>query len=438
MRGDLWSEDNEVINSVATTVIGDIALVIAISTLLGALLRRVGQPAVIGQMLTGILLGPSLLGRLPGHLTEHLFPRAVLPALTTLAQVGVVVFMFTVGYEIEFRSLRGRGRTVPLIAASALLVPMSLGIACALVLRSRFAALGEGHTGRSFVLFMGVAVSITALPVLAALIRERDLAGTSAGIIATAAAGIMDVLAWLLLAAALIGTGHGGRFSLPVTVLLICGFVAVMLAVVRPALSWWTSRSQSILSSPVLMAFMLAMGGAWVTASLGLQPVFGGLLAGLVMRSRRMPPDADVLRSMDQAGRLLLPLFFIVTGLSLDVGSVHGTALALLGLFIIVSAGGKLVPAYVVSRLCGQEPRASASIAALVNTRGLTELIALNVGLTDGLIHQRLFTVLVLMALVNTLATAPLLSMIDRSKPAGDIPVANQQHGPGQGGVAIV
>jgi len=404
------------VNSTATTVIGDIALVIAISTLLGAVLRRVGQPAVIGQMLTGILLGPSLLGRLPGHLTNHLFPPSVLPALTTLAQVGVVVFMFTVGYEIDFGSLRGRGRTVPLIAASALLVPMSLGIACVLVFRSRFVALGEVHSGRSFVLFMGVAVSITALPVLAALIRERDLAGTPIGIISTAAAGIMDVLAWLLLAAALIGTGHGARFSLPATILLTCGFVVVMLAVVRPALSWSTSRSQSILSSPVLIAFMLALGSAWVTASLGLQPIFGGLLAGLAMRGRRMPPDATVLRSMDQAGRLLLPLFFIATGLVLDVGSVHGLALALLMLFIVVSAAGKLGPAYVVARLCGLEARPSAAIAALVNTRGLTELIALNVGLTAGLIHQRLFTVLVLMALVNTLATAPLLTMI---RPAG-------------------
>jgi Kef-type K+ transport system membrane component KefB len=372
----------------------------------------VGQPIVIGQMLTGLLLGPSLLGRLPGHLTRHLFPPAVLPALTTLAQVGVVVFMFTVGYEIDLRSLRGRGRTVPLIAASALLVPMSLGIACVLAFRSRFAALGEVPAGRSFVLFMGVAVSITALPVLAALIRERDLAGTPIGTISTAAAGIMDMLAWLLLAAALIGTGHKGRFSLPVTILLICGFVVVMLAVARPALSWWTGRSQSVLSSPVLIAFMLAMGSAWVTASLGLQPVFGGLLAGVAMRGRRMPPDADVLHSMDQAGRLLLPLFFIVTGLSLDAGTVHGDALALLLLILVVSAAGKLGPTYLVSRWCGLEPRPSAAIAALINTRGLTELIALNVGLTDGLIHQRLFTILVLMAVMNTLLTAPLLSLI--------------------------
>jgi Kef-type K+ transport system membrane component KefB len=186
-------------------------------------------------------------------------------------------------------------------------------------------------------------------------------------------------------------------------------------------LSWWTSRSLSVLSSPVAIAFMLAMGSAWVTASLGLQPVFGGFLAGLAMRGRRKPADADVIHSMDQAGRLLLPLFFIVTGLSLNAGAVHGQALVLLVLFIGISAVGKFGPAYLVSRLCGIEPRPSAAIAALVNTRGLTELIALNVGLSDGLIHQRLFTVLVLMALVNTLVTAPLLTMI---RPATAVPRA--------------
>lgn len=400
------------VKSIATTVIGDIALVAAVSILFGAVVRRLGQPAVIGQMLTGILLGPSLLGRLPGHLSTHLFPPVILPTLTTLAQVGVVVFMFTVGYEIDFGSLRGRGRTVPLIAVSALLTPMSLGIACALAFRPRLAALGEVHTGRSFVLFMGVAMSITAMPVLAALIRERDLAGTTIGVIATAAAGIMDVLAWLLLAAALIGTGHPAGFSLPVTVILAGGLVVMMLTAVRPLLSWWSSRSQSTASSLVPMAFMLAMFSAWVTASLGLQPVFGGFLAGLTMRSRGRPPDADVLHSMEQAGRLLLPLFFIATGLSLDVGAVHGAALTLLVLFIVISAAGKLGPTYAVCRWCRLDPRPSAAIAALINTRGLTEIIALNVGLTEGLIHQRLFTVLVLMALVNTLITAPLLTRI--------------------------
>jgi Kef-type K+ transport system membrane component KefB len=400
------------VNTVAANVIGDIALVIVVSTLLGAAARRCGQPAVVGQILAGLLLGPSLLGRLPGHLTGHLFPHTVLPSLTALAQVAVVIFMFTVGYEIDFRALRGHGRAVPLVASSALAVPMGLGVAFVLLFRSGFAAIGEPHESHSFVLFIGVAMSITAMPVLAAIVRERGLAGTTAGVTATSAAAIMDLLAWLVLAGALIGTGHSGRFPWIVTLLLIGCFVAVMLGVVRPALAWWTSRSESILSNPVPIAFALAMGSAWITASLGLQPLFGGFLAGLTMRAGDGAPDADVLRSMDQAGNLLLPLFFVVTGLSLNVGTVHGDALILLALTFVIASAGKLGPAYGVSRACGLEPRQSATIAALVNTRGLTELIALNVGLDDGLINQRLFTVLVLMALITTLMTGPLLTAI--------------------------
>jgi Kef-type K+ transport system membrane component KefB len=409
---------------VTTTVIGDIALVILVSLLLSVLARRCGQPGVIGQILTGVLLGPSLLGRLPGHLSAHLFPHAVLPSLTSLAQVAVVIFMFTVGYELDFGAIRGHGRAVPLVAAAALFVPMGLGIACVLLDRSGLAAIGESRDGHSFVLFMGVAMSITAMPVLASIVRERGLAGTMAGTVATAVAGTMDLLAWLVLAAALVGTSHSGRFSWPVTLLLTACFVAAMLIAVRPALTWWTSRSQSLLANPVPLALALALGSAWITATLGLQPVFGGLLAGLAMRPRSGAPDADVVLSMERAGNLLLPLFFIVTGLSLNIGDVRGGALILLVLIFLIASTGKLGSAYVASRLSGLERRPSATIAALVNTRGLTELIALNVGLQAGLINQRLFTILVLMALLTTLMTGPLLSVIRPTRaslPAGTV-----------------
>jgi Kef-type K+ transport system membrane component KefB len=412
----------------ATTVIGDIALVLLVSSLLSVLARRCGQPMVIGQILTGVLLGPSLLGRLPGHLTARLFPHTVLPSLTSLAQVAVVIFMFTVGYELDFGAIRGRGRAVPLVAASALAVPMGLGIACVLLYRSGFAALGEPHDGRSFVLFMAVAMSITAMPVLASIVRERGLAGTTAGAVATAVAGTMDVLAWLVLAAALIGTAQHGHFSWLATLLLTCGFVAAMLLVVRPALTWWTGRSQSLLANPVPIAFALALGSAWVTASLGLQPVFGGFLAGLTLRGKNHVPDADVVLSMERAGDLFLPLFFIVTGLSLNIADIHGDALILLVLIFLIASVGKLGPAYAASRLSGLQPRQSATIAALVNTRGLTELIALNVGLQAGLINERLFTVLVLMALLTTLMTGPLLSVIRPARvslPTESVPLSN-------------
>lgn len=398
-------------DTILAEVVGIIALVTLVSALLGAAARRCGQPVVIGQILTGVVLGPSLLGRMPGNLTDHLFPHQALPYVTVLGQVAVIVFMFGVGYEIEFASLRRHGRVVPLLAVGTVVVPMGLGIACVLLYPSGFAAVGGHPEDRSFLLFIGAATAITALPVLASMVRERGLAGTAAGVIATAAAGIMDVIAWLVLAAALTGVGSSSAFSWPVSLVLICCFVAVMLLGVRPVLSWWVERHQSVLSSPVSTAFVLATGSAWVTTSLGLHPIFGAFVAGLTMRGSR-PPDVDVLRAMEQAGTLLLPLFFIVTGLSLDVGVVGGQALVLLALIVLVACAGKLGPAYGISRWCGLEPRQSAVVATLVNTRGLTELIALNVGLAAGIINQRLFTILVLMAFITTLMTGPLLSLI--------------------------
>lgn len=392
-------------------VIGDVALVLILASLFGALARKCGQPAVVGQILAGILLGPTLLGRLPGHLTGRIFPPAVLPPLTVLAQVAIVLFMFVVGYELDWRALRGRRRAAPLIAAGALLLPMLLGAGSVLADRSGFAALGEAHPSRSLVLFMAVALSITALPVLAAIVRDRGMAGSTAGTTATIAAGIMDVAAWLVLAGILVGSVHKAGRPWPVTIVLISGFAAIMLLGVRPALRWWLGRRRAVLASQLPVALALALGSAWVTASLGLHPVFGGFLAGLTMPSLDGTPDAEVLRPMEEVGRLLLPLFFVVTGLSLNVGALRGSAFVLLGLLCVLASVGKLGSGYLASRAGGLARRDSAAVAVLVNTRGLTELIALNVGLSAGLIDQQLFSVLVLMALIMTALTAPLLTL---------------------------
>lgn len=404
-------------------VIGDVALVLIVSLLLGAAARKCGQPRVVGQIVAGILLGPSLLGRLPGHLTSRLFSHAALPSLTILAQVAVVIFMFVVGYELDWRSLHGRRRAVPFVAAAALLVPMALGTGAVLIFRSGFIAMGQPHISQSFVLFMGVALSITALPVLAAIVRERGIAGSTAAVTATSAAGIMDVAAWLLLAVALVGSAHKPGLPWPVTLLMISGFAAFMLLAVRPVLRWWISRRRSLLSNPLPAALVLALGSAWVTASMGLHPVFGGFLAGLTMPGVDGTPDAEVLRPIEEVGGLLLPLFFVVTGLSLNIETLDGIAFAVLALVCIIAITGKLGPAYLASRLGGLGPRDAAAVGVLVNTRGLTELIALNVGLSAGLIGQRVFSVLVLMALITTALTGPLLSLIrvGHTQPPADI-----------------
>ena len=408
------------VDTVTAYVIGDIALIIALSSLLGALARRCGQPTVIGQILAGVVAGPTLLGRLPGHLTSHIFPHQVISYLAVLAQVAIVVFMFVVGYEIDFRPLRGRMRAISFIAPAALFVPMMLGIGSTFLFRSAYTGTGQSNVGaRSFILYMGVVTSITALPVLASIVRERGLAGTVAGVVATSAAGIMDVAAWIILAAAVAGTSHGSRPWF-VTLLVISGFTAVMLLGVRPALRWWQSRLGMLTNSQVPTAIVLAMAAAWVTARLGLHPVFGGFLAGLTMRTSDGTPDADVIRFLDGASNLLLPLFFVVAGLSLNVGALKGSNLLLLALIIVIASAGKIFPSYGGARLGGCGKRQSATIAALLNTRGLTELIALNVGLTSGIINRTMFTILVMMALVTTVMTAPLLALVDRVRWPGD------------------
>jgi Kef-type K+ transport system membrane component KefB len=292
---------------------------------------------------------------------------------------------------------------------------MSLGSGAVLVFKSQFAALGQSHISHSFVLFMGVALSVTALPVLVAIVRERGIAGTTAGVAALSAAGLMDVAAWLVLAAALAGTVHKPSRPWPVTLLLFTCFVAIMLLAVRPALRWWISRPGSFMSNQLPVALALALASAWVTTSLGLHPVFGGFLAGLAMPSADGSPDPEVLRPLEKVGDLLLPLFFVVTGLSVNIGALSGTAFILLAVICAIAFAGKLAPAYAASRVGGLGPEDSATVAVLVTTRGLTELVALNVGLGAGLIDRRLFSVLVLMALITTLATAPLLSLIRTS-----------------------
>jgi Kef-type K+ transport system membrane component KefB len=414
-------------DSVTAIVIADIGLVLGLSSLLGAAAQRLGQPKVIGQILTGVALGPSLLGHLPGHLTGHLFPAAALPYLSVLSQVGVVVFMFLVGYEIDFRAIGGRTRPVVLVALGALLIPMALGSGSAVLFRGWFAGPGQ-QWNHSFVLFVGVAVAVTALPVLASIVRERGLADTTAGVVATSAAGGMDVMAWIALAAAIAGATHAAHRPWALTALLICLWAAAMMLIVRPVLRMWFNRPAAILTQQVTAAAVLTMASAYVTTLLGLHPVFGGFLAGLTMaRVSDRGPDPDVLRSMESASNLLLPLFFVNTGLVLNIGSLRAADLGLLALIIAIACGGKLVPGYVASRLGGLTRSQSATVAALVNTRGLTELIALNTGLQAGILNRRLFTIFVLMALLTTMATGPLLTLIGRRSGPADSPAQKVQ-----------
>jgi Kef-type K+ transport system membrane component KefB len=300
---------------------------------------------------------------------------------------------------------------------------MGLGAGAVAAFRQAFTTVGQRGIDESFVLFVAVAVSITALPVLAAIVRDRGLAGTLAGAMATSAAGLMDVAAWLVLALALAGAGRGSGRSFAETLGLLLAFAIAMAFVVRPVLRWWSGRRAAVLADGLPVALVLALGSAWVTTWLGVHPMFGGFLAGLVMPRVDGAPDAGILRRTEDMGNLLLPLFFVVTGLSVNVGALRGNALVVLAVVCLVAVAGKLGAGYGASRIGGLGQRDAATVAILLNTRGLTELIALNAGLRAGVIGDRLFSVLVIMAVITTVMTDPLLRLF-KARPPRLSPVA--------------
>jgi Kef-type K+ transport system membrane component KefB len=406
---------------IVTHVVAGCAAIIGFGFVLGMLARRFGQPEVIGQILAGITLGPSVLGHLPGHLTATLFPAQVVPYLTVVAQVALALFLFAIGYELDLRVLHNQRRAVPVVALLAFAAPMLLGGGSALAFGSLYMWHPTDAVNRSaFVLFICVAMSITAVPVLASIVAERGIASTLPGVVAMTSAGMIDAVGWLALTAAVLigGASAAGHRPLPVTLALFGCYVLVMVFGVRPALLRWLRRPGTLARYDVPVVVTITMTSAWATAALGLHIIFGAFLAGLVMpRTADGAPDAGLVRPLAQAGSLLLPLFFVVSGLSVNIYGLHARDLELLGIVCAIAIVGKLGGGALGGLLGGLSGRDATVVGVLLNTRGLTELIALNIGLQSGIISQRLYTVLVIMALLTTALTGPLLNLMRFPRP---------------------
>ncbi|WP_434599529.1 cation:proton antiporter [Streptomyces sp. A5-4] len=373
-------------------------------------------------MIAGIALGPSLLSQLPPEVGETLFPAEITPMLTALGQVSLVLFLFFVGYELNLGLLRGRSRSTLTVATAAFAVPMVAGAGTALLFHGTLEKLGmpEDVSARS-ILFMAVALSITAVPVLIVVVRENGLAGTVAGVIAVSAAGLIDVVGWAVLLGTIMESGDGPGMSLPLRLVLLVVTIVVMVWPARLLLRRFM-RSPGVSSSArlaVLIAF--AFAAAWVTSALGLHVIFGALLAGVV--TPREPDgtlNPDLVRSLDGIGSLLLPFFFVVSGRSVSVGALDGTAISVLVGVTVLAVVTKVGSGTLAARMCRLDNRTSMTIGVLLSTRGLTELIALNAGLQAGLLSGPLYTVLVLMAIATTLLTQPLLVLVQRLWPNED------------------
>jgi Kef-type K+ transport system membrane component KefB len=398
-------------------------VIIVASRLVSRLFRRFWQPAVVGEMAAGILLGPSLFGLLAPEWFAFVFPKGTLGILGLLSQVGVCFFMFSVGMELNMKLLRSKAHAAVAVSHASILFPYVLGVSLAYFLFTDLAATGTTFT--AFALFMGISMSITAFPVLARILQERGLSRTSLGNTAITCAAVDDVTAWSILAfvVAIVGaTSLGGSV---LTLLLSLVFVAVMVAGVRRGLPHWIGHERLAEQEPskatLAAVVCLVIAAALSTEVIGIHALFGAFLAGAIMPEAHEFRHKIGVRVESFSSVLLLPLFFTFTGLRTQIGLLDGAQDWLLCLLIIaVATVGKCGGGAVAARLTGMGWSESLQLGALMNTRGLMELIALNIGYDLGILSPRAFTMLVIMALITTALTGPLLTLFTRKKVVAD------------------
>ncbi len=416
-----WSSLKSNLEDPLSRLFLQIIVIMLAARVLGALFTRLGQPAVIGEMTAGILLGPSLFGWLAPGAFHYIFAPSSLSILQLLSEIGVCIFMFTVGMDLDIGHLKHRAHTAVVAGHASILVPYFLGVLAALFLFQRLAA--NGTPFMPFALFMGISMSITAFPVLARILEERGLSRTALGTTALTSAAIGDVTAWSILALVVAIAKSSGLAGAIPTIGLALVFTAVMLLGVRPRLPGWIGPSALAADPPgkgllaAVLAFLLA--SALSTEIIGIHALFGSFLAGVVM-----PPEGDFrhrlkLRIESFSSVFLLPLFFAVTGLRTQISLLNDMEGWLICLGIILLATlGKLGSTLVTARLTGMGWRDAFALGALMNTRGLMELIALNIGYDLGILSARTFTMLVVMALATTFLTGPLLTLAGTERPS--------------------
>lgn len=379
---------------------------------LGWLFARLHQPRVVGEIVAGILLGPSLLGWLAPSVSAFVFPPAELGPLYSLSQVGLLLFMFKVGVDLDLRQLRKMGPAVVLTSNISILVPFLGGFALAWFLYSRLSSPTVPIS--VFAMFMGTAMSITAFPVLARILTERNLLHSKIGSIAISSAAVDDVTAWCLLALLLAKLRSHAGTPLWFTMGGLIAYVALMTCGVRPLMARITTfQNETISTDSLALVLLFAFLSAWITERLGIHALFGAFFAGLVLpRSEGLVHSvASKLETLSNA--VLLPLFFAFTGLRTSVRLMSGTTLWFYcGLIIAVAVSGKVLGCMVAARSAEISWRQALSLGLLMNTRGLVELVILNVGLDLRVISPTLFSMMVVMALVTTFMTTPLLDLV--------------------------
>ncbi|MFJ2443303.1 MULTISPECIES: cation:proton antiporter [unclassified Streptomyces] len=417
-------------------MLAGLAVILAAAYIFARLAKRIRQPTVMGEIVAGLALGPSLLGLLPGDPVEALFPADARPILQALSQLGLVLFMFGIGYELDFARLRGSGRRVTLVSLSSVALPFALGAGLAVLLFPWYDKSQLSTDGvLAPALFLGAAMSITAFPVLARIIAEGGMQRSRIGAMALACAAIQDFLAWCVLAVIVVIATASGPWPLAQMVVESGLFLIVLLYVVRPGLRWVMAPERPWAGSSSLIHTILVTGllvSAWATNEIGLHAVFGAFAFGAVVPRGPIEAQApQVAERIEQTSLFLLPVFFTVTGLSVDLGGLGGHGVIMTVAVIVVACVGKFVGAAGSARLSGASGAESMTLGVLLNARGLTELVILNVGLSLGVLDSRLFSAMVVMALVTTFMTGPLLQRLGFHEELMPLPAPRKSAGKG-------
>ncbi|HEY5960786.1 MAG TPA: cation:proton antiporter [Polyangiaceae bacterium] len=395
-----------------------LALVVIILTarICGALCKIIHQPAVIGEVVAGLILGPSLFGRVSPTAMRYLLPPEVAPFLSIIAQIGVILFMFLVGLELNTGQLRARKHATVTISHASIVAPFTLGAALALWLYPKLAT--RDVTFTVFALFIGVALSVTAFPVLARILTDRGVHKTHMGTVALACAAVDDVTAWCLLAFA-IAIAKANVLGAVVTLSLTGLYVAFMCFVARPLIvraALAQELRKSVSQNAVAVVVIGVLLSTLATEAMGIHAIFGAFMVGALI-----PYDSRLAREFthrleDIVVVLFLPAFFAFTGMRTQIGLVHGASEWLVALIILATASvGKFGGSFVAARLTGFDSRNAACLGILMNTRGLVELIVLNIGLDLHILSPPLFAMFVLMAVITTFATTPILHLLTRN-----------------------
>jgi Kef-type K+ transport system membrane component KefB len=406
-----------------STLILQIISIIFFGKLFGFLFKKIGQPTVIGEIVAGIVLGPSIVGMLFPEFSAFVFPKDSLKTLQFLSQIGLIMFMFIIGMELNIKVLKNKAREAVVISHASIIFPYFLGVALSYFLYQKFAPANISFT--AFALFIGIAMSITAFPVLARIIQERGMTKTALGAMALTCAAADDVTAWCILAIVIAVVKAGTITNALFTIGLSVAYVAIMLYAVRPLLkklgTIYASK-ENLNKAAIAFMFIVLLFSAYVAEIIGIHALFGAFLAGVIIPENLNLKKKLIEKIEDVSIVLLLPLFFVLTGLRTQIGLLNeGGLWAVCGLIILVAVTGKFFGSAATAKFVGLSWKDSLSIGALMNTRGLMELIVLNIGYDLGILSPEVFAMFVLMALATTFMTGPSLDLINYFSKKGQL-----------------